>query len=125
MAKKIELRLCPYSNRTFEVKRQNQVFASAEDRIAYHNEQNRFLREKLSFINKQLLKNYKIANSLLADFPDISVHKQFLRGKGFSFQMFTHVSQKEDDIVFGLYDICFMKLPEEDYYYLYRTKQKK
>lgn len=115
-------RLCPYSNRVFEAKRNNQVFATARDRIAYHNEQNNFLRNKLSYINKQLLKNYKIADALLGDFTDVSVHKQFLRGKGFSFQMFTHVSQKDDDIVFGLYDIAFMKLPDEDYYYLYRTK---
>lgn len=122
MPKTPEIRLCPYSNKTFKAKRQNQVFASAEDRIAYHNEQNNFLRKKLSFINKQLLKNYKIADALLGDFNDVSVHKQFLRGKGFSFQMFTHVSQKDDDIVFGLYDIAFMKLPDEDYYYLYRTK---
>lgn len=117
-----EIRLCPYSNKTFKAKRQNQIFASSEDRIAFHNEQNNLLRKKLSFINKQLLKNYKIADALLGDFNDVSVHKQFLRGKGFSFQMFTHVSQKDDDIVFGLYDIAFTKLPDEDFYYLYRTK---
>jgi hypothetical protein len=122
MLKEPELRLCPYSNTVFKAKRQNQVFASAEDRIAHHNEQNNILRKKLSFINKQLLKNYKIADALLGDFTDVSIHKQFLRGKGFSFQLFTHVSQKEEDIVFGLYDIAFMKLTDEDYYYLYRTK---
>ena len=118
----IKTRLCPYSKTTFEAKRQNQIYRSASDRISYNNLQNNFLRKKLSFINKQLLKNYKIADALLGDINDVSVHKQFLRGKGFSFQMFTHVSQKDDDIVFGLYDIAFMKLTDEDYYYLYRTK---
>lgn len=115
-------RLCPYSKTLFEAKRQNQIYRSAFDRVSFNNEQNNSLRKKLSFINKQLLKNYKIADALLGDFTDVSVHKQFLRGKGFSFQMFTHVSQKEDDIVFGLYDIAFMKLADEDYYFLYRTK---
>lgn len=118
----IKTRLCPYSNTVFVPKRQNQIFRSASDRISQNNLLNNLLRRKLSFINKQLLKNYKIADDLLSDFTDVSVHKQFLRGKGFSFQMFTHVSQKDDEIVFGLYDISFMKLPDEDYYYLYRTK---
>lgn len=115
-------RLCPYSKTLFEAKRHNQIYRSAIDRVSFNNEQNNSLRKKLSFINKGLLKNYKIADALLGDFTDVSVHKQFLRGKGFSFQMFTHVSQKEDDIVFGLYDIAFMKLADEDYYFLYRTK---
>jgi hypothetical protein len=106
----------------FEAKRQNQIYRSASDRISHNNLLNNLLRKKLSFINKQLLKNYKIADALIGDYTDVSVHKQFLRGKGFSFQMFTHVSQKEDEIVYGLYDISFMKLTDEDYYYLYRTK---
>jgi hypothetical protein len=118
----IKTRLCPYSKTMFEAKRQNQIYRSASDRISHNNLLNNLLRKKLSFINKQLLKNYKIADALIADFNDVSVHKQFLRGKGFSFQMFTHVSQKEDEIVYGLYDISFMKLTDEDYYYLYRTK---
>ncbi len=122
MQKEGELRLCPYSNTFFQASRQNQVYRSKFDRVSFHNEQNNILRKKLSLINKQLLKNYKIADALLGDFNDVSVHKQFLRGKGFSFQMFTHVSQKEDEIVYGLYDISFMKLTDEDYYYLYRTK---
>lgn len=120
--KSAKTRLCPYSKTFFEAKRQNQIFRSANDRVSFHNEQNNNLRKKLSLINKQLLKNYKIADELIGDNADISAHKQFLRGKGFSFKMFTHVSQKEQDIVFGLYDICFMKLPDEDFYYLYRTK---
>jgi len=118
----IKTRLCPYSNTMFEAKRQNQIYRSASDRISHNNLLNNLLRRKLSFINKQLLKNYKIADALIGNFTDVSVHKQFLRGKGFSFQMFTHVSQKEDEIVYGLYDISFMKLTDEDYYYLYRTK---
>lgn len=118
----IKTRLCPYSKTMFEAKRQNQIYRSASDRISHNNLLNNLLRKKLSFINKQLFKNYKIADALIGDFTDVSVHKQFLRGKGFSFQMFTHVSQKEDEIVYGLYDISFMKLPDEDYYYLYRTK---
>ena len=115
-------KVCPYSNKLFEAKRQNQVFASAEDRKAYHNEQNNSLRKKLSFTNKKILKNYKIADEILGDFTDVSVHREYLKGKGFSFTVFTNLTKIKDELVFGLFDIAFMKLPDEDYYYLYRTK---
>jgi hypothetical protein len=121
MLNETKLKLCPYSKSYFKAKRENQIYATAEDRIAYNNQQNNLLRRKLSFINKQLLKNYKIADSLLSDFYDVSVHKEHLKGRGFSFRMFTHVSQKDNEIVYGLYDICFTKL-EDGYYYLYRAK---
>jgi hypothetical protein len=122
LKKPIKTRLCPYSNTVFEAKRQNQVFASAEDRIAHHNEQNNLLRKKLSVINKQLLKNYKIADALLGELTDVSVHREYLKGMGFSFTVFTNLTQNIDELVFGLFDISFMILPDEDYYYLYRTK---
>jgi hypothetical protein len=115
MLKEPEFRLCPYSYTLFIAKRQNQVFASAEDRIAFHNDQNNFLRKKLSSINKQLLKSYKVADALLVDNKEVIVHRQFLRGKGFSFQMLTHVEKQEDDIVYGLYDITFKKLNDDEY----------
>lgn len=114
-------RLCPYSNIIFEAKRENQIYRSALDRISYHNEQNNYLRKKLSFINKQLLKNYKIADALLDNLPNVIVHKQFLRGKGFSFQMFTHVAENKDNIVYGLYDLTFQKINDEEYL-INRTK---
>lgn len=121
MLKEPELRLCPYSNTVFKAKRQNQVFASAEDRIAHHNEQNNILRKKLSLINKQLLKNFKIADALLGDNIDVVVHKHFMRGRGFSFLLFTHVVNQNDEIVYGLYDITFKKINEEEYL-IKRTK---
>lgn len=121
MRKESEFKVCPFSNISFKAKRNNQVFATAKDRIAYHNEQNNFLRKKLSVINKQLLKNYKIVDTMLEDFFDISVHKEFLKGKGFSFKLFTHIGEEDGEIVFGLYDITIMKLKDEDYYYIKRT----
>jgi hypothetical protein len=115
MPKEPELRLCPHSNRIFEAKRQNQVFASSDDRIAYHNYQNNFLRKKLSSINKELLRSWKVADALLGDNVEIVVNKYFMRGRGFSFQNFTHVVAQKNEIVFGLYDLTFEKLNEEEY----------
>jgi len=114
-------RLCPQSNIVFEAKRQNQIYRSAFDRISFHNEQNNFLRKKLSFINKQLLKNYKIVDDLLIDLTEVSANKHFLRGRGFSFKIFTHFAMENDEILYGLYDIKFKKINDEEYL-INRTK---
>jgi len=118
----IKTRLCPFTQTLFDARRNNQKFSTPEARKSYHNLINNSLRKKLSFINKQLLKNYKIADEILGDFTDVSVHREYLKGKGFSFTVFTNLTQINDELVFGLFDIAFMKLPDEDYYYLYRTK---
>ena len=59
----IKTRLCPFTNLAFRAHRNNQRFSTPEARKSYHNLINNSLRKKLSFINKQLLKNYKIADA--------------------------------------------------------------
>jgi Zn-finger protein len=58
-------RVCRHSNVEFVPKRTNQVFISKECRIAHHNEMNNIIRKKLSIINNQLIKNYKILNEIV------------------------------------------------------------
>jgi hypothetical protein len=111
----IKTRLCPNSNTFFIAKRQNQIFRSKFDRISWHNDQNNALRKKLSFINKGLLKNYKITDELLGDLFDVKANKHFLRGRGFSFKLFTHFEMEDDIILYGLYNITFQRLNEEEY----------
>ena len=117
----IKTRLCPYSKTIFEARRNNQIYRSAFDRVSFHNEQNNLLRKKLSIINKQLLKNYKISDALLIDLSEVNANKYFLRGRGFSFKLFTHFEMENDEILYGLYDITFKKI-NEDEYLIKRTK---
>ena len=114
-------RICLYSKKAFIPKRENQIFASANNRIAYHNTINNAFRKKLSIINKELIKNYKLLDKLLAGQKEITINKYYLRGGGFSFKTFTHISSNEDTLVYGLYDICFHKLDNNEYL-IYRTR---
>lgn len=114
-------RLCPFSNTFFEAKRQNQIYRSKFDRISANNERNNSLRRKLNSVNKELLKSYKVADDLLGDKIEVIVNKHFMRGRGFSFQNFTHVVNQEDEIVYGLYNITFKKI-NDDEYLIRRTK---
>lgn len=117
----IEKRLCPYSNQEFIPKRSNQVFALAEYRVAYHNDNNNAIRRKLSYINKQLMINYKVVQLLLGDKIEVIANKHFLRGAGFSFLTFTNVTKKEDAYFHCIYDVAFQKLNDEEYL-IFRAK---
>ena len=90
MAINNEIRTCYYSGERFIPTRQNQKFLTKENRILFHNQQNNQLRKRLSFINKQLLLNFRILIDVLNGEKERIVHKQFLLGKGFSFNVFTH-----------------------------------
>jgi hypothetical protein len=92
------------------------VFASKECRIAYHNDLSNAFRNKMSKINKELLTDYKVVDTILGDYVDITVNKHFLSGAGFSSRKFTHVINIGDETVFCLYDISFQRLSNEDYY---------
>ena len=120
MRKKPELKLCPFSNVIFTPNRNNQVFATSKDRIAYHNEKNNIIRNKISEVNKQLLKYYKILDSLLEDYQYVYVHKQYLKKVGFSFKLFTYYSEYKANVIYGIYDIKLMKRHDENYYYIKR-----
>ncbi len=109
-------RVCKYSKTDFIPKRNNQVFANKQCRIAYHNDLSNAFRNKLSKINRELLTDYKVVDSILGDYGEITVNKHFLRGAGFSSRKFTHVINIGDETVFCLYDISFQKLNNEDYY---------
>lgn len=117
-----EKRVCPYSKTEFIPKRNNQIFATKEYRIAFHNNINGSVRRKLSIVNNQLIKNYKVFDSLLGNDNEVIANKHYLRGAGFSFKNFTHVANNNNSIVYGVYDILFEKLNEEEYL-IYRTKK--
>lgn len=110
-----EFKQCPYSKIMFEAKRENQIFATAKDRIAFNNKKNNLLRKKLNVINKQLYQNYKIAEEILENNQDTLINSQFLRGRGFSFKTFTHFVKQDDEYVIGLYDLYLVKKENNNY----------
>jgi len=114
---KIKKRICPYSGVEFVPKRTNQVFANGKYRIAYNNQKNNSKRKHLASINKPLLKNYDILNQILVNEQEKIVHKEYLRGIGFSFSVFTHFhkDEKSPKYYYSIYDFHYYKI--YDFYY--------
>lgn len=117
MIKQVEIRKCLYSGEEFVPRRNNQVFASKSNRMSYHNKINNKFRNDLKLINNQLLLNYKICKDLLTKKNEVTIHREFLRGKGFNFMYFTSFKRKKDTsfLVYALYDITFEKIDENNY----------
>jgi hypothetical protein len=111
-----EKRVCKYSNTEFIPRRNNQIFANKLCRIAYHNDVSNTFRNKLSKTNKEIIKDYKVLDSILAEYGEITVNKHYLRGAGFSFRTFTNAKKNGEETVYCIYDITFQKLNNEDYY---------
>ncbi len=74
----------------FIPKRINQHFISSANRIKYHNDKANDLRHSSAYINKPLHINHRILNELLKDDKEGIFHKEFLTGKGYSFNVHTH-----------------------------------
>lgn len=89
----MEIATDPYSGEEFFKTRINQRFAKPENRIKYYNDKSNLLRWKLSFVEKPLRKNYTIINSLMKNAKEKDFHKEYLRGTGFNFSVFSHFSK--------------------------------
>lgn len=110
-----EKRICPYSLTEFIPKRNNQIFAKKEYRVAYHNEIHNSFRRKLSGVNKELISSYKVLLEILDNKQSAMVHYQFLKGKNFSFKVFTGFVKTEKGTAYQLYDTSIIRIDENNY----------
>ena len=68
----------------FYPSRITQKFASAKNRIKYHNNKANKLRHSVMFVNTPLQSNLRILNELMKEKEKATFHKQYLLGKGYS-----------------------------------------
>lgn len=108
-------KICPYSKEEFIPTRNNQIFANKENRVAYHNQINNNFRRQLSDVNKELIHNYKVLIEVLDTKASVTVHEEFLKGKNFSFKVFTHIKEYVEGFTYGIYDCHYFKIDKENY----------
>jgi len=99
----------------FTAKRSNQNFANPQNRIKYYNEKAKKQRQRVAYINRPLQINLKILDELLLEKEKLVVHKQFLLGKGYSFEVFTHYSAFEGKNYYALYQYIIVPLENEQF----------
>lgn len=113
----IEKRICPYSSIEFIPKRTNQIFANNKYRIAYNNKKNNDKRKLLAEFNNPMKKCFEILLEILKGQNEKIVHKEFLRGAGFNFAVFTHfyMNKETKKACYALYHVHYYKMDDNHY----------
>jgi len=110
-------RKCPNCRGSFTPQRDNQRYCGAICRIEFNNDKNNAKRKLLAKKNKPLAKNYDILNALLGDNREKIVHRQFMRGAGFDFRVFTHMdaNPENNQPCFGCHEFKYFKVNNENF----------
>jgi len=103
-----EIRICPFSNEEFYPRRHNQRFAQPSYRIKFHNNTNNEIRRARAFVDNKLHKNYLILLELMDGKQEGKFHKEFLNGKGYSFNVLTHYEFYESSNRQAVYDFILL-----------------
>lgn len=101
----MQSKTCLYSGETFSPKRRNQKFANSINRSNYHNEKAAFARHQKSFVEKKLIKNFKIVQDLLQNDNKLRISKNELLEMGFDLNYFTHMTTEDEQRAIGIYNV--------------------
>ncbi|PKG44021.1 hypothetical protein [Psychroflexus sp. MES1-P1E] len=94
----------PFTCEEFEPKRKNQRFANSKNRIDYHNMKANKLREEKASMDKPLSENLKILKDIMKGKNKHTVHKEFLRGKGYNFEVYNGMYKNGTDRGYRVYN---------------------
>lgn len=109
------LRVCKQSKQEFYPTRTNNIFKDENCRKKFYNEKFGKLRRKLNVINKALFINYRASIKALDGKSSAIVNSNFLLGLGMDFKYITHLEKIDGNTYYGLYDISFIKVNENEY----------
>lgn len=105
-----ELRKCPYSGELFKPKRNNQKYASKQNRLAFHNKRYRQNRMPQEYINRKLYINHSIISEIIGDNNEIEVNNDYIKALGYNFIYVTHLYSHNNQTYMGLYNFYFIRL---------------
>ena len=82
----------------------NQNFKSSVNRIKYYNERANKIRHSKRGFDRLLHKNYLIILELMGKNTSCIYHKEYLLGKGYSFNVYTNLVTYENKQQFAIYN---------------------
>ncbi len=115
MLEETKKRVCPQCKIAFIPRRSNQIFYDSRARSAYHNNRNNAIRKNTAYIQKPLMKTYKVFSELLADKDEGIFHNEFLLGKGVSFEVFTNLKKYKDGIAYSVFEFWYVKVDDVNF----------
>lgn len=101
------------TNEEFIPKRINQKFANSENRIKFYNNKANEVRHSLNYIDKPLHKNFKIISQLMQDKSENIFHKEFLKGCGITFNVYTAYKMYEEKPRPAIYNFLIIAMEND------------
>jgi hypothetical protein len=118
--RELEVKIDPYTQEKFFPKRSNQVFATPQNKMMFHNERAKEYRDETKGFRNGLDRNYRMVCALLNGNFFARAHVEYLFGMGFDFGALSAEKQTKDDYCIYVYDIV-MRL-EGDYFIISRAE---
>ena len=87
---KEDIRKDPLTGEDFIPKKSSQRFATPQNRIKHNNLKASQTRLKRAWVDKPLHKNHTILLELIGSKTEIIIHEEFLRGRGYNFNLTSH-----------------------------------
>lgn len=97
----------PLTQEVFEPKRTNQRFASALNRIKFHNQIARKKRMITRTIDYALTRNWNILLKQLAGTKKTKRSRDFMLGAGFNFSYYQRAYRQYEKVIYRIYDCGF------------------
>ncbi len=98
----------PFTHQEFEPRRINQKFANSQNRIKYHNSKANMLRKEKAFVDKPLHLNFKILNDIMKGKDDETFHEEYLKGKGYNFQVYHSMCKDANSTGYCVYNFILI-----------------
>lgn len=108
---KKETRIDPLTGEVFIPKKSSQRFANPQNRIKYNNDLAGKRKLERAFIDKPLHANRNILKDILGNKKQVVVHEEFLKGRGYDFNVTTHYDKWENRNVPCIYEFMIITQP--------------
>lgn len=100
----------------FIAKRASQRFATAENKIQFHNRKNAEINKERAFFDKPCEKSELVLRALYNTKSDNIFHKEFLRGKEVNFRAYNHIEEINNERIICYYGYALREVPDSDNY---------
>jgi hypothetical protein len=104
----------PLTGEEFVAKRANQRFATAENKIRFHNRKNAEINKERAFIDRPCKQSHLILKELHNPKSDNIYNRYFLEGKGLRFDAFNRIADTKYGKLHAYYDYATRIIPNSD-----------
>lgn len=101
-------RKCKCCKEEFVTNRIDQYFLNRLHQVSFNNAKQSKERERLAFINKPLMKTYRIYKKILNNQSEKTVSKEFLKGRGADLALFNNMQLVNEAFQQCLFDIAIV-----------------